>query len=100
MKYLCFVLGLTLFSLPALSEEVPAQTSRATVEFKTVFVGVSAFNRRKGAAKKLTGLYAAEAEAGWRLSDLDLYIEDNDLEGFFVTFERDRLPDERLTSKK
>ena len=96
MKYLCILLGLTLFSLPALSDDVPAHATRATVESKTVFVDAGAFNRRKGAAEELTGLYATEAEAGWRLSDLDLYIENNDLEGFFVTFERDRLPDERV----
>ena len=56
---------------------------------KTVFVDVSAFNRRDGAAEKLTKLYEEQAKAGWRLLDLDLYVEDNDLEGFFVTFQKD-----------
>ena len=96
MKYFCFLLGLVVFSHPVSSEEIPVNAARATVESKTVFVDVSAFNRRKGAAEKLTALYAAEAEAGWHVLDLDLYVEDNDLEGFFITFQRDRLPDEQV----
>jgi len=69
-------------------ESTEKQADLNIQETKTVFMDVASMNRRKGAAKNLTKLYAKEAEQGWRVIDLELYIEDNDLEGFFVTFAR------------
>ena len=52
----------------------------------TVFQDVSAMNRRKGAAKNLTELNQKYEAMGYSFDDLEIYIEDGDLEGFFVTY--------------
>ena len=52
----------------------------------TVFQDVSAMNRRKGAGKNLTELNQKYEAMGYSFDDLEIYIEDGDLEGFFVTY--------------
>ncbi len=54
----------------------------------TVFQDVSAMNRRKGAGENLTELHRKYEAQGWSFDDLEIYIEDGDLEGFFVTYSR------------
>jgi hypothetical protein len=72
-------------------EDTEQRKGSSFQDTKTVFMDIGAMNRRKGAAKKLSKLYAEEARDGWRVIDLELYIEDSDLEGFFITFARNTL---------
>ncbi|MDH3671998.1 MAG: hypothetical protein OES46_12665 [Gammaproteobacteria bacterium] len=53
---------------------------------KTVFVGVSQFGRKKKAAKGMTKLHEEFAQEGWTVVGVAIYTENQDLEGFFVTY--------------
>ena len=52
----------------------------------TVFFDVAAGARRKRAAKGITELHQKQAEKGWSVIDVEPWIEDGDLEGFFITY--------------
>jgi hypothetical protein len=54
----------------------------------TVFVPDKSGSRQKGSAKKLSETHRTAQEQGWDFKDLDIYIEDGDLQGFFVTYVR------------
>ena len=43
---------------------------------------------RKGSAEKLTESHKNAEAQGWNFSDLVLYTENSDLEGFYVTYTR------------
>jgi len=60
------------------------------LEAKTIFVDISALSRRKGMANGLTEKHQEYAQLGWEFSDLEIYIENGDLEGFFVTYVRSK----------
>jgi len=42
----------------------------------------------KGSARKLSETHRTAQEQGWDFKDLEVYIEDGDLQGFFVTYVR------------
>lgn len=52
----------------------------------TVYLDVDLGGRTKGAARKLTEMHTQYHQRGYELLDVDLYVEDGDLEGFFVTY--------------
>lgn len=54
----------------------------------TVFQDVSRLGRRDGAAKNMTEKHAEMARSGWRFADMEVYVENGDLEGFFLTYTR------------
>jgi hypothetical protein len=54
----------------------------------TVFVPDKAGNRQKGSAEKLREAHTNAQNQGWEFKDLEIYIEDGDLQGFFVTYTR------------
>jgi len=54
----------------------------------TVFVSDKSGSRQKGSAEKLTEMHRTAEKQGWDFSDLEIYIEDGDLQGFFVTYVR------------
>jgi len=60
--------------------------SNCTTQSVTVFQDVAAMNRRKGAGQNLTELHQKYEAMGYDFADLEIYIEDGDLEGFFVTY--------------
>ena len=74
-------------SIIADEHEETAECTNFT-EALTVFQDVSAMNRRKGAGKNLTELHQKHEAQGWTFEDLEIYIENGDLEGFFVTYSR------------
>ena len=52
----------------------------------TVYVDTNIFGRKNGAAKKMTELHQKYAMHGWTVIDMEPYVENNDLQGFFVTY--------------
>lgn len=52
----------------------------------TVFVGAKFGRKQKGAAKALTKSHAKYFQNGYHFTDLGVYTENGDLEGFFVTY--------------
>jgi len=54
----------------------------------TVFVDITSFTRKHAAAAKMTKQHQQFAEHGYELVSLSPYIENGDLEGFFVSYKK------------
>jgi len=67
-----------------------AQTSTALgcQEARTEFHDVSGFGRKDTAARNMTKRHTELAAKGWRFVDMEVYTENNDLEGFYVSYVR------------
>lgn len=59
------------------------------VQASTVFVPDKATSRQKGSAKKLSETHKVAEAQGWNFDEMQIYIEDGDLQGFFVTYTRE-----------
>ena len=59
------------------------------LQASTVFVPDKAGNRQKGSAKKLSETHKTAESQGWNFDEMQVYIEDGDLQGFFVTYTRE-----------
>ena len=57
-------------------------------ESKTIFRDSSRFSRRGMGAKNMTEEHDEYTRNGWRFADMETYIENGDLEGFFLTYSR------------
>ena len=94
MKFIIITaLGLVLVSAPAFAQEAEEASSVAkpTLDCEqaiTVFQDVSGMGRKDRAAKNMTKRHAEMAIDGWRLSDMEVYTENGDLEGFFLSYTR------------
>lgn len=64
-------------------KEAEATAGRAG---KTVFLDISALGRRDRAAKRMTEMHTEHAREGWSVQNVAVYIENGDLEGFFITY--------------
>ncbi len=71
----------------AQTENNPPARCPAT-ETSTVFVADKTGSRQKGSAKKISGAHDDAESRGWDFKDLEIYIEDGDLQGFFITYTR------------
>ena len=91
-----FVLALALLlALPAhagVLEKSPKraadQAARDGVPAVTVWIGATWGFRNQGAANDLTEAHKAFARHGYKVVDVAPYIEDGDLKGFFVTYQK------------
>ena len=83
--------GLLLGVLLARSEPLSAQAGpQATCpEAITVFRDASRFSRRGGGAKNMTQMHDEYSAAGWKLIDMEIYTENSDIEGFFLSYTRE-----------
>ena len=91
MTRACALLLALLFSLPALAADYAKQAERAAAEQRaavTIFVDADWGGREDRAAAELTRAHAAFAERGYRLVDVESYLENGDLQGFFVSYQR------------
>lgn len=52
----------------------------------TVFMDVGAFGRKKKAATKMTELHKSYFDQGYTVIDVAPYVENGDLQGFFITY--------------
>lgn len=58
------------------------------LEATTVFVADQTFGRHKGSASRLSEVHREWQGRGWDFADLEVYVENADLQGFFVTYTR------------
>ena len=92
MRIICTMVLAASFYTPALfaveTEGAPAapQACQNTI---TVFQDVSAVGRKDKAAKNVTERHAEMALKGWRFVDMEVYTENGDLEGFYLSYVRD-----------
>ncbi|QSX77348.1 hypothetical protein [Agrilutibacter solisilvae] len=70
---------------PEASAEEAARLNLAAV---TIWVDASWGFRNQGAANSLTRAHTAFAARGYRVQDVQPYVENNDLVGFFVTYQK------------
>lgn len=52
----------------------------------TIYMDISAMGRKRRAADKMTDLHKKHFAKGWTVIDVDPYIENGDLQGFFITY--------------
>lgn len=80
-------LGTAVQSFAGKKEESAAFKGRMA---KTVFLDISVFGRRDRAAKRMTQMHQEYAREGWTLQDVTIYTENGDLEGFFITYLKEK----------
>lgn len=68
------------------STKGPDQCAR--LEAHTVFVADKSIGRHRGTASRLTESHRDAASRGWDFDQLSPYVENGDLQGFFVTYTR------------
>jgi len=92
MKPLLFMLLITMpLSVPVTSfaeQKLPAAT-----EAKTVWVDAHFGFRKKSGAKGINKIHKDMETNGWSFADMELYNENGDLEGFFITYTRVKKPE-------
>ncbi len=66
-----------------INSATPVQSTGLTA--KTVFVGKKG-NRKEDSAAAITAMHDKMGKQGWTVIDVDIYIEDGDQWGFFVTY--------------
>jgi hypothetical protein len=83
--------GMLVGMVLAQSGPLSAQDSGAATcqESKTIFRDVSRFSRKHNGAENMTEKHNEYTKGGWRFVDMETYIENGDLEGFFLTYSRD-----------
>lgn len=87
------VLGLSLhcsgvFAQEAAGTALAPEPSMHCEEAITIFHDVSGFGRRNRAAERMTEKHAEMALSGWRFAGMQIYTENGDLEGFYVSYTR------------
>jgi len=79
-------------SLPQALHAQPAATDTAPgavcEESVTVFQDVSKIGRKDRLAANITRRHQEMAREGWRFADMEIYVENADLEGAFLTYSR------------
>lgn len=69
--------------------EVSAQeAASANLPAVTIWVDASWGFRNQGAANNLTRAHSAFADKGYKVLSVEPYIENGDLQGFFVTYQK------------
>ena len=77
-----FTLGLFAQTSSA-NDEIPAAKPGAS---RTVFIDISVFSRKKRGAEKIDEIHAAHFAKGWTVVDMEVYTENGDLQGYFLTY--------------
>ncbi len=85
------IFGLLVGIVLAQSGNLSAQATPAAScqESKTIFKDVSRFSRKKNGAENMNDEHDKYTRAGWKFVDMETYVENGDLEGFFLTYSRD-----------
>lgn len=69
-------------------EKAAEEASRADMAAVTIWVDASWGFRHQGAANALSDAHRAFTSRGYRVVDVAPYIENGDLQGFFVTYQK------------
>ena len=69
-------------------EDSAQEAARANLPAVTLWVDASWGFRNQGAANNLTRAHSAFAVHGYKVVGVEPYIENGDLQGFFVTYQR------------
>lgn len=67
----------------------PIHASNELPETVTVYLDINFASKKKRGAKKITESHIEYQQLGYRFVDLELYVENGDLRGFFITYTKD-----------
>ena len=81
------LLGMVLAQSGSLSAQ--AAPTKTCEETKTIFRDASRFSRKNNGAENMSKKHNEYTKAGWKFVDMETYIENSDLEGFFLTYSRE-----------
>jgi hypothetical protein len=82
-------LGLLLCAAPVRAEEPAAGPAPCpATEAWTVFVTDATLRRHDGSARRITQAHREAEQRGGEFRDLEVYTENGDLQGFFITYTR------------
>ena len=70
------------------AEENTEPAKCPALQASTIFVSDKKVSRKKGSAKKISETHKTAQSQGWNFEDLEIYIEDGDLQGFYITYTR------------
>ncbi len=95
MRRLLAVLLLTLAVMPAQAaifgkspEKSAAEAAAANMSAVTIWIDASWGFRNQGAANNLSKAHQSFAQHGYKVVSVEPYIENGDLQGFFVTYQK------------
>ena len=95
MRRLLAVLLLTLAVMPAQAaifgkspEKSAAEAAAANLSAVTVWIDASWGFRNQGAANNLSKAHQSLTQHGYKVVSVEPYIENGDLQGFFVTYQK------------
>ena len=71
-------------TVEAQDAEAPAESGAGV----TVYLDIGRFGRQERAAERITEIHETYFQKGWTVIDVDPYVEDGDLQGFFITYVR------------
>ena len=95
MKTVFFtLLACGLVSAPAWANEdddasTPGPEKCPKIQASTIFVADKTGARHDGSAKKISKAHDTAEAQGWNFKDLEIYTENSDLQGFFITYTRE-----------
>ncbi|BCT93380.1 hypothetical protein LYSHEL_24040 [Lysobacter helvus] len=69
-------------------EDAAAEAQRTGLQAATIWVDASWGFRNQGAANALSRAHNAFAQHGYKVVSVEPYIENGDLQGFFVTYQK------------
>ena len=78
----------SVFAQEAVETALAQEPSMDCEQAITVFHDVSGFGRRNRAAEKMTERHNEMALSGWRYAGMEIYTENGDLEGFYLSYTR------------
>ena len=83
--------GVLLGMVLAQSGNLSAQAAPVVTceESKTIFRDASRFSRKNNGAENMSKKHNEYTKSGWKFVDMETYIENSDLEGFFLTYSRE-----------
>jgi hypothetical protein len=78
----------SVFAQEAVQTALAPEPSMDCEQAITIFHDVSGFGRRDRATKRMTEKHDEMALSGWRFAGMEIYTENGDLEGFYVSYTR------------
>ena len=80
---------IALAPVASVAEEATPRAKEQCVENVTVFQDVSMLGRKDRLASNITDRHREMNANGWRFVDMEIYVENADIEGAFLTYARD-----------
>jgi len=78
----------SVFAQEAVETALAPEPSMDCEQAITIFHDISGFGRKDRAAERMTEKHDEMALSGWRFAGMEIYTENGDLEGFYISYTR------------